>query len=196
MRAAGILAAAVLVTPAVVTGGPARRVATTSPALVLPQVAAAIRCDGELDEMAWRTPARTGAFVDATGGEAAPYSDARFLRDDRYLYLALYAADEDIRSSDEFIVELSSARGRATLHFTAAGRVSPTIAGSTVSVDLDGTRDEPSNDDEEWVVEAAVPMTAIPFGRDGAVSVRVSRCDTTKDGKRHCGSWSGKLVRR
>jgi hypothetical protein len=164
--------------------------------LVVPQVAAPIHVDGELDEVAWRTPARTGPFLDANGTQAAPYSDARLLRDDQFLYLALYAADEDIRSSDEFVVELSSPRGRTTLHFRPNGTLVPDIAHSTVMVDLDGSIDEPSNDDEEWVVEAAVPLASIPFGRNGVVNVRISRCDTTKDGKQHCGAWKGQLGRR
>jgi hypothetical protein len=42
-------------------------------------------------------------------------------------------------------------------------------------------------------VEAALPLAAIPFGRDGVVSVRISRCDTTKDGVKRCGAWAGKL---
>src|SRR2546430_17249992 len=140
-------------------------------ALVLPQVAGPILCDGELDELAWRTPARTGPFVDASGAQAAPYSDARFLRDDRYLYLALYAADEDIRAGDEFVVEL----GRTTLHFTAAGVLRPAIAGAHVAVDLDGSLDDPANDDEEWVVEAAIPLAAVPFAGN-AVPIKITRC--------------------
>ncbi len=191
MRAATCWCA--LVVAAAAGAAAAGPVATT---LVLPQVATALRCDGELDEVAWRSPARTGPFVDASGAQAAPYSDARLLRDDRYLYLALYAADEDIRSSDEFVVELSSARGKATFRFTAAGAVTPASAGIQVAVDRDGTLDEPANDDEEWVVEAAVPLHAVPFARDGAVRARITRCDLTKDGVTRCGSWAGKIVRR
>ncbi len=194
MRALATIAAVLASTNA--GAGGAKRVAATTTALVVPQVGAPIHVDGELDEVAWRTPARTGAFVDASGTQAAPYSDARFLRDDQFLYLALYAADEDIRKSDEFVVELSSSRGRSTLHFRPDGTLAPSIAESTVMVDLDGSLDEPSNDDEEWIVEAAVPLTAIPFGRNGLVDVRISRCDTTKDGKQHCGTWKGQLARR
>jgi hypothetical protein len=164
--------------------------------LVLPQVAAAIQVDGELDEVAWRSPARTGPFVDANGAQAAPYSEARFLRDDNYLYLAMYAADEDIRSSDEFVVELSSPRGHSTVRFTAGGRISPAIAGARAAVDLDGKLDDSSDDDEEWVVEAALPLAAIPFARDGSLTVRVSRCDTPKDHIKRCGAWSGRIARR
>jgi hypothetical protein len=171
-------------------------IASALVSLVLPQVGKEIRCDGELDETAWRSPARTGPFVDAGGAPAAPYSDARLLRDDKYLYLALYAADEDVRSTDEFVVELSSASGKIVLHFRAAGTLEPAIANAKVAVDLDGTLDEPSNDDEEWVVEAAVPLAAIPFGRDGSVNARISRCDVTKDHVKRCGAWRGKLTAR
>jgi len=165
-------------------------------ALVMPQVARAIQIDGELDEVAWRSPARTGPFIDAHGTQAAPYSEARFLRDDNFVYLALYAADEDIRSSDEFVVELSSPRGQLTMHFTPKGTLSPAVAGARVAVDLDGTIDAASDDDEEWVIESAIPLAAVPFGRDGAVAAKVSRCDTTKDHVRRCGAWQGRLVRR
>jgi hypothetical protein len=164
--------------------------------LVLPQVAPPIRIDGELDEVAWRSPARTGPFVDAAGAQAAPYCEARFLRDDNYLYLAMYAADEDIRSSDEFVVELSSSRGRSTFQFTARGKISPAIAGAHAAVDIDGSLDASDDDDEEWIVEAALPLASIPFARDASVTVRVSRCDTPKDHIKRCGAWSGSIVRR
>jgi hypothetical protein len=150
--------------------------------LVIPQVAAPIQCDGELDEIAWRSPARTGAFLDAKGDIASPYSEARFLRDDNFVYIALYAADEDVRSTDSFIVQL----GGKTLRFSPKGP----------GTDVDGTVDSPADDDEEWLVEAKIPLSAIPFAADGSVSAKVSRCDVTKDGVRRCGSWRGTLVRR
>jgi hypothetical protein len=177
-------------------GGPLTGHAGRAPALVLPQVGMQVRCDGELDEIAWRTPARTGPFLDTTGGQAAPYSDARFLRDDRYLYIALYAADEDIRASDEFVVQLGAGHSRSTLHFTAGGSLTPAISGASVAVDVDGSIDEPSNDDEEWVVEAAIPLTAVPFARNGTVDIQISRCDVTKDRVKRCGAWKGTVERR
>jgi hypothetical protein len=161
-------------------------------ALTVPQVGAAIRCDGELDEIAWRSPARTGPFSDATGAQAAPYSDARLLRDDKFLYLALYAADEDIRASDEFVVEL----GGRKLHFTAAGALVPAVPHAQVAIDRDGTLDDARDDDEEWIVEAALPLAALPFASDGSLAVRISRCDVTKDGVKRCGSWRGRIAKR
>ena len=154
-------------------------------ALVLPQVAQPIAIDGELDEVAWRSPARTGPFTDATGAPAAPYSDARFLRDDQFLYLALYAADEDIRSTDEFVVKI----GRATYHFTAAGTP---IKGVRLAVDRDGSLDAPADDDEEWVVEAAIPIAGIPAN----APIEITRCDTTKDRVQRCATWKGRLQQR
>lgn len=185
--------ASVLVAIAIVCGARASR--ADSP-IVVPQIAADLQLDGELDEIAWRSPARTGAFTDAHGALAAPYSDARFLRDDRNLYVALYAADEDVEPGDAFVLELSSPRGRLTMHLSAAGAITPAVPGAHAAIDLDGTMRDPTDDDEEWVVEAAVPLAAVPFGPDGTVRVRVSRCDVTKDRVRRCGAWSGRLARR
>lgn len=166
------------------------------PRLVIPQVGAPIRCDGELDEVAWRTPARTGPFTDAAGNIASPYSEARMLRDDDELYLGLYAADEDVRTTDAFVVELSSPRGHVTLRFSADGRAVPAKLHARSAIDVDGSVNAPGDDDEEWLVEAAVPLSAIPFAADGSVTAAITRCDVTKDGVRRCGSWRGVLVRR
>lgn len=161
--------------------------------LVIPQVAQPIQIDGELDETAWLAPARTGQFTDVHGEVASPYSDARVLRDDQNLYLALYAADEDVRSTDAFVVSFASARGTKTLRFTADGKAP---RGTRARNDLDGTLDAAVDDDEEWLIEAAVPLSAIPFGADGEVTATFTRCDVTKDHVRRCGSWRGTLVRR
>src|SRR5262245_7936812 len=66
-----------------------------------------LHADGELDDPIWFHPllARTGAFLDVrrngygTGQMARPYSDARMAWGREQLYLALYAADEDIRTA-------------------------------------------------------------------------------------------------
>ncbi len=72
----------------------------------------------------------------------------------------------------------------------------PVIERSKARVDVDGSVDEPSNDDEEWVVEAAIPLAAIPFAKDGTVATAISRCDVTKDGVKRCGGWKGTIERR
>lgn len=68
--------------------------------LAVPHVMGSITLDGDLDDSGWLGPvARTGAFVDKNAGPARPYSEARLTWGDGVLYLSLYAADEDIRSS-------------------------------------------------------------------------------------------------
>lgn len=160
--------------------------------LVIPQVATPIQIDGELDEVAWRAPARTGQFVDAAGNLASPYSDARLLRDDQFLYVAFYAADEDIRSTDAFTVTFSGSR-TVTMRFAANGKAPN---GTRIARDVDGSVDAPADDDEEWLLETAIPLAAIPFGADGSVDATFSRCDLTKDHVRRCGSWRGVIVKR
>jgi hypothetical protein len=134
-----------------------------------------IVCDGELDEPSWKQAVRTGPFLDENGMSAAPYSDARFVVGPDALYLGLYAADEDIQSSDTFVVDIG---GREL-------RFHPTDHGADVGVDMDGSLDVPSDDDEEWVVEARVPLAGLGHGD---VMARVRRCDRVKDGRERCGS--------
>jgi len=130
--------------------------------------------DGELSEPIWNGAIRTGAFVNEQGQPAAPYSDARFLVTRDALFVALYAADEDIRSDDVFELEL----GGKTYRYTPADK------GPDVGVDMDGTLNDSSDLDEEWVIETRIARAALPHGE---VPVHLRRCDTPKDGIRRCG---------
>jgi hypothetical protein len=140
-----------------------------------PPVAAQIVCDGELDEPAWKEAVRTGPFVDAHGASAVPYSDARFVVVGDSLYVALYAADADITADDAFALDIG---GRAF-------RFHPTDQGPDVGVDMDGTLDESSDEDEEWVIEARIPLAELPRGD---VPVQLRRCDRQRDGSVRCGT--------
>lgn len=142
----------------------------------------AIKLDGELDEPAWNHRALRGVFAGDDGHDARPYSELRLLRDDTRLLIGLYAADEDIRSTDAFDVTL----GAIALHVTAAGVATPVAR--EVGVDRDGTLDKPDDYDEEWVIETAVPIAEL--GPPPLV-VSATRCDVTKSGERRCGSWHG-----
>jgi hypothetical protein len=142
-----------------------------------------ISLDGELSEPAWNQLAIRGVFT-ADGAQARPYSEIRLLRDETHLFVALYAADEDIRSDDEFVLAAPGFSAR----FSAAGRATP--ATIRVAIDRDGTLDNPGDDDEEWVVEAAIPLSA--FGPP-PIAMTAERCDRTKDGSRRCASWHGAI---
>ena len=152
----------------------------------VPVVHEPITIDGEIHEHEWNTLARFAAFT-AGGGEARPYSQIRLLRDDRTLYLGLYAADQDIRSSDRFELAI----GTLALSIDPRAVITPPIAGARAAADVDETLDDPRDEDEEWIIEAAIPITAVP---PGATTIHARRCDTPKDGRERCGSWDGPLA--
>jgi hypothetical protein len=166
----------------------------------VPRAAGAIDIDGELADPAWRGPvARSGAFT-ANGIEARPYSDARFARTGRELLVALYAADEDLRSaSDIFRVALRTADGEHVLEVSPAGLVArraSDVARVRAGHEVDGTVDDASDEDEEWVVELAVPFDALGVtGRPGErVGISIERCDVLRPrpgdaGGVRCSDW-------
>ena len=61
----------------------------------------------------------------------------------------------------------------------------------TVGHDLDGTPNSPMDQDEEWVIELAIPLASI--GLEGVkgeqIAFSISRCDKPKESARVCGSW-------
>lgn len=184
--------------------------------LAIPRATGPIKLDGELDEDDWKRAARTGAFVDADGQPARPYSEARWLVDAEKLYVGMYAADEDIRArvldrdgavllDDAFSMVLSPREGLSFFFDISAkgvvadarqegtsGRDLGWQSGIKLGVDADGTPNQPKDDDEEWVIEAAIPLRALELGAGPRrIAARISRCDTPKDGTKRCGAWPG-----
>jgi hypothetical protein len=144
----------------------------------------AIVLDGELAEPAWNARAARGVFLGPDGKLARPYSEIRLLADADTLYVALYAADEDIEASDAFELQL----GALAVSVHADGAVVPQLR---AAIDRDGTLDQPKDDDEEWVVELAVPRAQLG---DGPLAITAKRCDTPKDGVPRCGQWARTLA--
>ncbi|MEO6573468.1 MAG: hypothetical protein ABIP89_06495 [Polyangiaceae bacterium] len=170
--------------------------------LHVPHAGGSIVLDGDVDDPGWRkNTARTKGFVNADGLPARPYSDARLAWADGHLYLALYAADEDIRTTDSFHLELSAGNWRRTIDVTPLGvltdgqRVNgtelPWKSGAHVSHELDGTPDDDQGDDEEWVLEMAIPFESVELeGKRGEeIGFSVHRCDKPKLSAPSCGSW-------
>jgi hypothetical protein len=210
--------------------------APTETALHVPRATAPIKLDGEIDEDDWARAARTGAFVDAAGVEARPYSDARFLVDDEALYVALYAGDDDIRTrvtdhdgpvwlDDAFSLHITpvtmgetpkppaqpATPGAPTyvIEISAGGvitdgRRDPSgkldlgwESGVKIAVDRDGTPNDPSDEDEEWVIEAAIPLRSLGVRPGDQVMIDISRCDTPRaGGRRRCGSFGARTSPR
>ena len=138
-----------------------------------------VTIDGKLHEPAWNLRATRGVLAD-NGGVARPWSEIRVLHDETSVFIALYAADEDIRSTDAFELVVGTAR-----YHLAAGGV-PSFA----ALDVDGTIDQPTDDDEEWVIELALPRAGLPE----PVPIEASRCDTPKDGQPRCSRWAGAVA--
>lgn len=204
--------------PAEASAVPARASSATAPPLAgprlrVPRVAAPPKLDGELDE--WEAAARSGAFLASDGSAARPFSEVRFMWDDENLYVALYAADENIETrvtqhdapvwtDDAFRVRIgpNDARDRpyaidvsatgvvADASTFSNGKVDPSWESKlALGIDRDGTPNDPSDDDEEWVIEGALPFSSLGVSpRAGLVlAVGVGRCDTPKSGHRACG---------
>jgi hypothetical protein len=183
------------------------------------RVTGQLRLNGELDEADWPTSARTGPFVDAHGAEARPFSEAHFLWDDENLYVALYAADDNIRATvkahdgpvwidDSFSLHLapSGASGPTFLFDISAMGVTTDVArdargkkdvswesGIRAHVDRDGTANDVHDEDEEWVVEAAIPWRSMSLAAAPGVrfAIELGRCDTPRaaGSARRCGGW-------
>jgi hypothetical protein len=202
--------------PAPEQRGAAAEALTAREILLVPRVSGPVQLDAEIDEPDWSRAARTGAFVDGAGVEARPYSDARFLWDDENLYVALYAGDDDIRTrvkehdgpvwlDDAFSIHLAPAAGSPTyvIEISAGGVITDgrrdekgkldlTWESKTkLAVDVDGSLNDASDEDEEWVIEAAIPLRALGARAGDRLLVDLSRCDTPRAGVSYDGAASG-----
>jgi hypothetical protein len=162
-----------------------------APANRVPETRASIKIDGDWEESDWVHTALRRQLDGPDGALARPSSEVRLLRQSGELLLALYAADENIESSDAFNITV----GTLALHVTAPGKVTPAAAGVRAATGFDeGTLDNPADDDEEWVAEVAITATTLGLHEGETIPVTVARCDTPKDGVRRCGSWKGTVT--
>lgn len=195
----------------------ARPIATVTE-LSVPHATSEIHIDGELDDAAWHdSAARTGAFATA-GDVARPYSDARLAWRDGMLYIALYAADEDIVApstlhdaplwtGDSFHLVFRRGGLERSIDVSPRGVMTDgeRIGGGSfdsrwesrarIAVDSDGTVDDSTDEDEEWIVEMAVPLKELGLSEAAGerIGLEISRCDRVRgaDGsvRRACGTW-------
>ena len=186
-------------------------------ALRVPHAPASIVIDGDTDDPGWLEapgPARTGPFVFANGAPARPYSEARLLWGDEHLYVTLYAADEDIRArtnqpdgplwiDDSFRMVFAQGGVEYSIELSASGAMTDAIrknggapdyswsSGAHVSHEMDGTLNDPTDMDEEWVLEIAIPFASIGMAgeRGERIGLTIHRCDTPKGSPRVCSGW-------
>jgi hypothetical protein len=69
-------------------------------------------------------------------------------------------------------------------------------SGARAATDFDGILNSIAERDEEWAVEAAIPLASLGSkAAPGArIPVRMSRCEIAHDGVRACGAWQATLV--
>jgi hypothetical protein len=185
--------------------------------LRVPHMAGAITLDGDTDDPGWTSapgPARTGDFFMADGTPARPFSEVRLLWGDGYLYLALYAADEDIETrtdqpdgplwlDDAFHVILTQGDAQYLIDVSPKAILTDAVrhgggewdyswrSQAHASKEVDGTINSPKDMDEEWAVEMAIPFESLGLqGEPGeSIGLSVSRCDTPRNAQRVCTSW-------
>jgi hypothetical protein len=205
---------------AVVHGeAPRLRVSSARDGILLhvPKMRGVIVLDGDTDDPGWVLPpgpARTGPFLLANGARAQPYSDARLVWGDGHLYMTLYAADEDIRSTidtadgpvwldDSFRMTFSNGDVQFAIDVSPKGVVSDAMrieggafdyawnSGAHVSFERDGTLNAPADRDEEWVVEMAIPFESLRMRgeRGEKIGFEVRRCDVSAAAPRSCARW-------
>ena len=187
------------------------------PVLRVPHLLGPITLDGDMDDLGWvhpPGPARTGEFLVDNGRPARPISAARLVWGGDYLYLALFASDEDIEShvdqpddpnglDDAFRIVFSEPGAEYAIEVSPEGIITDAVrlgegpwdftwsSGAHASRELDGTVNFPNDLDEEWAIELAIPFESIGMrGEPGEnIGMSLSRCDTPKDTLRVCAGW-------
>jgi hypothetical protein len=190
----------------------------------VPRAAGPVTPTGRFNVKFWGSAANTHTLLDRDGGGAVPVSEARFLWGDGDLYVFFYAGDLDLEvrttehdgpvwKDDSVALAFFSPDGSQRLiQISPKGIVADGTcpddardlgdprcnlaweSGVRVATDVDGTINKLGDFDEEWVVEAALPLAALPgiLASPGTrIPFRVSRCEVAYDGERACGSWGG-----
>jgi hypothetical protein len=156
---------------------------------------------------------------------------ARWRADTLYLWLyagdldlegTMTSADADLSGDDSFHIELGGDGGLVhTIDVSVLGTLSDARctgapgggasrgpcdaawqSGAVVAVDRDGTLNQTGDNDEEWIVEMAIPLASLGIREAGPgtrIPFAVRRCDIQKSGRGACGGFgdgvpSGELV--
>ena len=190
--------------------------------LEVPRVAAAFEPTGHFRVQIWASAANTHTLLDANGRGAVPVNEARFLWGAGRLYVFFYAGDLDLQGhttkhdgpvwdDDSVAFTFGDPDGaKRIVQISISGVVADGIcpadaaglsdtrcdlrweSGVRARTDFDGTLNDIRDRDEEWAVEAAVPLASLGLGSSGAgtrIPFSIRRCEMAHDGPRSCGTW-------
>jgi hypothetical protein len=200
----------------------AMRPAMTSLELRVPATTKPIVPSEHFDVDVWSAAVNTHTLLDENGQGAVPVSEARFLHDARNLYVAFYAGDLDLQAhatrrdgptwkDDSFTLTFYKDDGTALfVTVSATGVVADGLCPDDardlgdarchlgwnshvrVAADYDGTLNRLGDFDEEWNVQAAIPLREISTATESAerrIRFSIRRCEVAHDGPRACGFW-------
>jgi hypothetical protein len=190
--------------------------------LTAPRVSGPVKVDAELEgKNVWEADVgTTGNFKDAAGHGMVPYSEAKVRWGDGKLYLMLYAGDLDLEGTvrdhdgaldgdDAFRLEFGDRNDRRVIWVSVLGTLADARcrpargrapdacdpswdSHAQVAVDRDGTLNKIGDNDEEWVVQMAVPLAALGFADahpGTSLPFSVTRCEIGHGSSRGCGGW-------
>jgi len=148
-----------------------------------------IEIDGKLDEPAWEKAADTGEFVNVGGDEKPkPLTTAKFLYDDKNLYVAFLCDDDDIWTTytkrddplyrEETTEIMIDADGSGSTYYEIQVNAANVVYDAYFperrkdmdikwdsklksAVGMDGTLNKREDKDKRWIVEIAIPFEVI-----------------------------------
>jgi hypothetical protein len=188
--------------------------------LLVPHVDEPVTIDAELEgKQLWQADlGATGNFKDVAGHGMVPYTEAKARWGHDTLYLMLYAGDLDLEGTvrqrdgavdrdDAFRLEFGGGSDSRVIWVSVLGTLSDArcrlIEGrqvcdprwdshAQVAVDRDGTLNKIGDNDEEWVIEMAIPLADLGVA-DGQAGTRipfsVRRCEVGHGRQHECGGW-------
>jgi len=169
--------------------------------VIVKKAAGAIVVDGKADEADWQTAVSTAGFATAEGGpEPKGTTSARLTWNDQFLYVFVSASDSDVATPytkaddsiwkadviEVFIDADANGKGYVELQVSPtnvqfdkwypAGRGGPEdmafAAGMITAVNVRGTANASTDEDQGWDAEFAIPLAAVK-GSDAAMAVRL-----------------------
>ncbi|HEX4448248.1 MAG TPA: carbohydrate-binding family 9-like protein [Polyangiaceae bacterium] len=193
--------------------------------LGVPRSSGPITPAGKFRIAVWSGAPSTGTLLDREGRGAVPVGEARLLWSEGMLYVFFYAGDLDLQAhttkhdgpvwnDDSVAFAFEAADGKKhVIQVSVTGVIADGVcpgdatgladprcdlrweSGARAAIDFDGKLNSIDDRDEEWAVEAAIPLAPLGLvATEGArIPFAVSRCEVAHDGPRACGAWGGTL---